>query len=92
MVDKSQTDSPSPSDPPTRAQVTPGNTTPARKPVVFNATNTVVEDVIDGADSSVVICQQLAPVFVNTSKRKMTLFLKVRLPVESKPKDPTSAA
>jgi hypothetical protein len=60
--------------------------------VGFNATNTVVEDVIDGDDPSVVIRQQLAPVFVNTSKRKTTLFLKVRLPVESKPKDPTSAA
>jgi len=52
--------------------------------VVFDATNTVVEDNT--------IRKQLAPVFENTSKRKTTLFIKVRLPVENRPSDPTSAA
>jgi hypothetical protein len=33
----------------------------------------------------------LAPDFFNTAKRKATLFLTVRLPVDSKPKEPTAA-
>jgi hypothetical protein len=35
---------------------------------------------------------KLAPVFATAVKRKTTLFIKVKLPVESKPTDPTSAA
>jgi hypothetical protein len=64
--------------------ITPASTEPARKSVVFDTTNTVLEDET--------IRKQLAPVFENTSKRKTTLFIKVRLPVENKPREPTSAA
>jgi hypothetical protein len=71
-----------PSEPP--KAITPAPKESTRKLVVFDATNTVVEDEM--------ICKQLAPVFENTSKRKTTLFIKVQLPVENKPRDPTSAA
>jgi hypothetical protein len=64
--------------------ITPASTEPARKSVVFDTTNMVLEDET--------IRKQLAPVFENTSKRKTTLFIKVRLPVENKPREPTSAA
>ena len=68
---------------PTKA-VTPALKDSTRKSVVFDTSNTVVEDET--------VRKQLAPVFENTTKRKTTVFIKVRLPVENKPKDPTSAA
>jgi hypothetical protein len=71
-----------PSEPP--QAITPASKESTRKLVVFDATNTVVEDAM--------IRKQLAPVFENMSKRKTTLFIKVQLPVENKPRDPTSAA
>jgi hypothetical protein len=80
-----------PSEPP-HAQVTPASQEATRKSVVFDATNTVVEDVRDNEDSVTVVRKQLAPVFELTAKRKTTIFIKVRLPVENKPKDPTTAA
>jgi hypothetical protein len=44
-------------------------------------------------ESITAVCKQLAPVFANMAKRKTTLFMiKVKLPVESKPTDPTSVA
>jgi hypothetical protein len=67
--------------------ITPATPAPkesTRKLVVFDATNTVVEDNT--------IRKQLAPVFENTSKHKTTLFIKVRLLVENQPSEPTSAA
>jgi hypothetical protein len=68
-------------------------TPPVRKLVGFDASNTVVEEVLaDNGDSVTAVCKQLAPVFANTAKRKTTLFIKVKLPVESKPNDPTSVA
>ena len=45
-----------------------------------------------GPDSVSAVRKQLAPVFSTTSKRKTSLFLKVRLPVDKHPKDPTGAA
>jgi hypothetical protein len=71
--------------------VTPTLPTPPRHTVGFAQSNTVLE-ASDGVDADVVIWKQLAPVFSATAKRKTTLFLKVRLPIESKPKDPTAAA
>jgi hypothetical protein len=64
--------------------VTPALKDSTRKSVVFDTSNTVVEDEM--------VRKQLAPVFENTTKHKTTVFIKVRLPVENKPKDPTSAA
>jgi hypothetical protein len=64
-----------------------------RKSVGFGASNTVVEEVLDDNGEAVTaVRKQLAPVFANTAKRRTTLFIKVKLPVESKPTDPTSAA
>jgi hypothetical protein len=71
-----------PSEPP--KAITPAPKESTRKLVVFYVTNMVVEDEM--------IRKQLAPVFENTSKRKTTLFIKVQLPVENKPRDPTNAA
>jgi hypothetical protein len=77
-----------------QGQVTPpSETPPVRKSVGFGASNTVVEEVLDENGESVTkVRKQLAPVFANTAKRKTTLFIKVKLPVESKPTDPTNAA
>ena len=77
-----------------QAHVTPtSETPPVRKSVGFGTSNTVVEESLDdNGDSVIAVRKQLAPVFANTSKRKTTLFIKVKLPVESKPTDPTSAA
>ena len=77
-----------------QAHVTPtSETPPVRKSVGFGASNMVVEESLDdNGDSIIAVRKQLAPVFANTSKRKTTLFIKVKLPVESKPMDPTSAA
>jgi hypothetical protein len=69
-------------------QVTPVLPTPPRHTMGFAQSNTVLE-ATDGEDADVVIRKQLVPVFSATAKRKMTLFLKVRLPFESKPKDST---
>jgi hypothetical protein len=70
-------------EPPT--EITPASKESTRKSVVFDATNTVVE-------KDATVRKQLAPVFENTAKRKTTVFIKVRLPVEKKPADPTNAA
>jgi hypothetical protein len=51
-----------------------------------------VNTVVDTGDSLDTVCKQLAPVLTTTSKCKTTLFLKVHLPIDKKPKDPTSAA
>jgi hypothetical protein len=59
--------------------------------VGFADSNTVVE-ASTGPDSTSAIRKQLAPVFSSTSKRKKSIFLKVRLPVDKNPKDPTAAA
>jgi hypothetical protein len=77
-----------------QGQVTPPlETPPVRKLVGFSASNMVVEEVLDDNGKSVTaVCKQLAPVFANMAKRKTTLFIKVKLPVESKPTDLTSAA
>jgi hypothetical protein len=91
-----------------QAHVTPpSETLPVRKLVGFGVSNMVVEEVLDNNGESVTaVCKklashgesvtavrkQLAPVFANTAKRKTTLFIKVKLLVESKPTDPTSAA
>jgi hypothetical protein len=72
--------------------ITPSSKESTRKLVVFDATNTVVEDILVNEDLVTVICKQLALVFENRAKRKMTVFIKVQLPVENKPKDPTSVA
>jgi hypothetical protein len=73
--------------------VTPeSETSPARKSVGFNATNTIVEEVLaNNEDSVTVACKQLVPVSANTVKHKTTLFIKVKLQGESKLKDPTSS-
>jgi hypothetical protein len=64
-----------------------------RKSAGFGASNAVVEEVLANSEESVTaVCKQLAPIFANTAKRKTTLFIKVKLPVESKPMNPTSAA
>jgi hypothetical protein len=61
---------------------------PKKNSVGFAPVNTVV----DAGDSLDTVRKQLAPVLTTTSKRKTTLFLKVRLPVDKKLKYPTSAA
>jgi hypothetical protein len=43
-------------------------------------------------ESASAIRKQLAPVFSSTSKRKTSIFVKVRLTVDKNPKDPTGAA
>jgi hypothetical protein len=79
----SNTTATTPLEPPT--EITPASKESTRKSVVFDATNTVVE-------KDATVRKQLAPVFENTAKRKTTVFIKVRLPVEKKPTDPTNAA
>ena len=72
------------------ATVTPPALTTPRASVGFASANTVMEDSPD--DNMVtVVRKQLAPVFSSTSIRKKTLFLKIRLSVDPKPKDPTAA-
>jgi hypothetical protein len=51
-----------------------------------------VNTVLDAGDSLDTVCKQLAPVLTTMSKCKTTHFLKVHLPIDKKPKDPTSAA
>jgi hypothetical protein len=77
-----------------QGQVTPpSETPPVRKLVGFGPSNMVVEEILDDNGESVTaVRKQLAPVFANTAKMKTTLFIKVKLLVESKPTDPTSAA
>jgi hypothetical protein len=69
----------------------PNKNTP--KPSVgFSPSNMVMEAASDQEDPEVIqVRPQLAPVFTKTSKRKTTLFIKIRLPVKAKPKDPTAA-
>jgi hypothetical protein len=65
---------------------------PASKPSVgFASTNTVIDPGSDN-DKTQSVRKQLAPVFSKTCKRKTTLFLRIRLPVDKKPRDPTNAA
>lgn len=62
-----------------------------RRSVAFETTHTVVEaSTLPTAPD--MIRTQLAPVFATTQKRRHVLFIKVKLPVEHKPKDPTVAA
>jgi hypothetical protein len=64
-----------------------------RKLVGFGASNTVVEEVLDDNGQFVIaVRKHLAPVFANMAKMTTILFIKVKLPVESKPMDPTSVA
>jgi hypothetical protein len=78
--------------------LTPPPTTPSistlhkRKSVAFEATNTVVEaSTLPTALD--MVRTQMAPVFTtSTPKRQTVLFIKVKLPGEHKPKDPTAAA
>jgi hypothetical protein len=81
---------PTPPDEMPATAITPPDTAipPKRNSVGFAPENTVVE----AGASLDTVCKQLAPALTTTSKRKMTLFLKVRLPVDKKPKDPTGAA
>jgi hypothetical protein len=65
--------------------------TSTRSTVGFASTNTVLDASL-GEDLATVLRKQMAPIFTATSTRKHVLFLKARLPVEPKPKDPTSAA
>jgi hypothetical protein len=59
--------------------------------VGFALENSVME-ASQADDMASVVRRQLAPVFTATLTRHHTLFLKARLPVDSKPKDPTAAA
>jgi hypothetical protein len=70
--------------------ITPPALTTPKASVGFASSNTVMEDSPD--DNMVaVVRKQLAPVFSSTLVRKKTLFLKICLSVDPKPKDPTAA-
>lgn len=78
-------------DNPTVSTVTPAAPTPPRPTVGFAMSNTVVEP-SPTSNMASVVRKQLAPVFAASSSRKHVIFLKTKLPVEPKPKEPTAAA
>jgi hypothetical protein len=92
MPPASTADTPTDTDVSTAATVTPAPPTPPRPKVGFSTSNTVVEPSQPGDNMASVVRKQLAPVFAASNKRKKTLFVKIKLPTEEKPKDPTAAA
>jgi hypothetical protein len=72
--------------------VTPAAPTPPRPRVGFAAANTVVEPSQTGVSLAAIVHKQLAPIFAASNSHKKVHFLKIKLPVDEKPKDPTSAA